>query len=141
MINSQLILSSHLSQSHCTLDSSQKHAVLLAMLDFAALEVQTYRSNEATAINREAASLIPSLVRGELKLWIRSWYLKRAKRQAQLLANTTNRKIYVIRSSDVAYSLLSTADVEYNKRLRIFGKNITAKELTERSDFIAHPLR
>ena len=57
------------------------------------------------------------------------------------MANQTNRKIYVIRSSDVSYTLLSTKDVELNKRLKILNRQVDAKQLTEQSDFIAYPVR
>lgn len=140
MINARLILKSHLSQGgYMDLGDKVINTIEQAMVDYGIRTVEAYRSNEAAAINKEAAGLLPSLVRGELKLWIRGWYFKRAKKQAQTLSSQENRKYYVIRSSDVNYKLLSTKDIELNKKLNILGKHVTAMELTSTADFIAHP--
>ena len=140
MIKPFLVLKSQLSRSNLLLTPAQEHAVELAMLSYATLCVEQFRENEVKNINREAARLLPSIIKGELKLYIRNWYLKRAKKQAQMLADTTNRKHYVIRKTEIAYIILSTQDVELNKKLRILGKNVGAVELTAKADFIAHPL-
>ena len=141
MTDPRVILQSHLSRRYETLNAMQQKASEDAMLDFGARMVESYRTNEAKAINKEAANLFVSLIQGELKLWLRNYYFKRACRQAKTLADITNRKIYVIRSSDINYKLLSTKDIELNKKLKIMGRNVNAMELTEKSDYIAHPNR
>lgn len=135
----RLILRSRLSKANQTLTPEQTRAVELAMIDASIYSVENYRTNQAKAINREAVGLIGKIFKDEWVLTIRRWYFKRAKKQAQILADTSNRKIYVLRSSDIAYSLLSTADVDFNKKKRVLGKNIGAKELTETADFVAMP--
>jgi hypothetical protein len=141
------MLQSRLSQRDVKLDLTDKRdinismACELAMLDYASGAIEKYKANEYKALNKEAAGLIPSLVRGELKLWMRNWFFKRAKKQAIIRANTENRKCYVIRSSDIAYKILSTKDVEINKRLKVFGKEVNAVKLTEKADFVAYPKR
>ena len=74
-------------------------------------------------------------------MWLRKKRFQRAKRLAQERANLENRKMYCIRSSDIKYEILSTRDIEYNKKLQIFGKNVDFRMLSEMSDFIAFPIR
>ena len=133
------ILNSRLSRGNETLTVSQRTCVQLAMVDCVAAALETYKTNEAMAINKEAAGLIPSIIKGEIILWIRNWYFKRAKKAAQLRANTENYKIYVVRCSAIAFKLLSTADIDHNKKIRVLGKDVGAKELTTAAAYIATP--
>jgi len=43
-------------------------------------------------------------------------YPSMAKRQAQTRANVENRKCYVIRKSLIGYEILSTLDIDLNKK-------------------------
>ena len=139
MTDLKLILASHLSKRNEALTTNQRVAVENAIMECVMHSVDEYRANEAKAINKEAIGLIPALARGQLKLWIRNWYFARAKKQAQIMANIQNRKVYVIRSSDVAYALLSNKDVEMNKRTGLLDKNADALRLHETADYIAFP--
>lgn len=141
MIDPKIILASHLSRRFETLNPKQTDAAHDAMLDYSVRMIGQYRANEAKAINKEAAGLFVSLIRGNLKLWLRNYYFKRACKQADTLAKITNRKTYVIRSTDISYLLLSTKDIEMNKKMKVLGKHVDAMELTEKSDYIAYPTR
>jgi hypothetical protein len=139
MTDPKLILRSHLSKGNIALRLSDMPFIERAMIEYAERSIDEYRSSETKAINKEAVSLLPSLISGSLKLWIRNFYFKRANKHAQTLSDMINRKVYVIRCSDVNYTLLSTKDVELNKRTHVMGKNVGAKELTDTADFVAYP--
>ena len=62
-----------------------------------------------------------------------------AKRQAQTRANIEKRKCYVIRKSLIGYEILSTLDIDMNKKIRVLDKDINAKKLHEAADFVAYP--
>jgi len=136
-----LILNSKLSQRDLKLTPQQNIAVREAIVEYAIQVVDAYRSNEIKAVSLEAVKFFPSIIRGEIKMWLRKKRFQRAKRLAQERANLENRKMYCIRSSDIKYEILSTRDIEYNKKLQIFGKNVDFRMLSEMSDFIAFPIR
>ena len=133
------LLASRLSQGNETLTAKQLNCVNLAIVDCTVAVLENYRSNEAKAINKEIIGFLPMLIKGEFTLIIRNWCRKRAQKSAQLMSDTQNMKIYGIRSGNVSYKLLSTADVDHNKKLRILGKNVGAKELTATADFYTTP--
>jgi hypothetical protein len=62
-----------------------------------------------------------------------------AKRQAQTRANIENRKCYVIRKSLIGYKILSTLDIDLNRKIRVLDKDINAKKLHEVADFVVYP--
>jgi len=72
-------------------------------------------------------------------LTIRNRNLKRLKKIYQAISNEDRRKYYIIRSTSINYKVLSTSDVNLNKRLRIFGKFVDAKKLTETADCVITP--
>lgn len=139
MTDPKFILKKHFTHHGIALDLANLPITLKAMDEYAEQSVDEYRASESKAINKEAVKLLPSLVNGNLKLWIRNFYFKRACKHAKSIAQIENRKVYVIRCSDVNYTILSTKDVELNKKTRVLGKHVGAKELTETADFIAYP--
>jgi hypothetical protein len=132
-----IILQKATSFRKVTLDSMQTSAALVAMNDYAIRAVAKYRDDEQRQILKESLTLFPALWAGELKLWLRLKSFNRAKRMAQLRADSEGYKIYVILSSQIRYTLLSTAEVDFNKRVRILGKNVTDMELTKKAAFVA----
>lgn len=75
----------------------------------------------------------------ELVMKVRLFNLKRIKRMVQALSNEDNRKYYIIRSGEVSYIYISTRDVEHNKKIRVFGKNVDAIKLHETADIVITP--
>jgi hypothetical protein len=143
-MNQRNLLNIRFMQKNVKLTSEQRDCDIrecaeLAMIDAAVLAVERYKTNQAKSINKEASGLFSSVIKGEFTLWLRGWYFKRAKKEAITRANIENRKIYVIRSGDVTFKTFSTMDVEINKRLKIFGKQVNAKTLTETADYVAVP--
>ena len=57
----------------------------------------------------------------------------------QKISNVDRRKYYIIRSSFIQHKALSTADVDLNRRMRIFGKHVDAKELAKTADCVILP--
>lgn len=132
-----IILQKHTSQRNVKLDSDQTSAAITAMNEYAIRAVAKYRDNEQAQILKESLTLFPALWYGQLKLWLRLKSFERAKRMAQLRADSEGYKIYVILSSQISYTLLSTTEVDFNKRVRILGKNVNDIELTKKAAFVA----
>lgn len=135
----EIILNSFESQADVSLANSERTVALSAMIMYAERAVENYRKNEAKAIKMEAVKLFPALLTGQFKLWLRKISFMLAKKKAIRRANMENRKIYVLRSSDIAYTLLSTSDVKTGKKIKALKKNVGALQLTETADFIAYP--
>jgi hypothetical protein len=135
----QSILKSKSSIYGVEFDVKERTAIYRAMHDFATRKVSEYR-------NREIKGELPNFFKVLFKMTWDNWILyfrklafNRAKKAAQLRAYVENRKVYAIRSSQIGYVLLSTADVEKNKKLRIFGKDVDAIKLTATADYVAMP--
>jgi hypothetical protein len=62
-----------------------------------------------------------------------------AKADAIQKCKQDNRKYYVIQSSQTNWSVFSTSDIQLLKRRMVFKKTLTAKEMTEKSAFVAYP--
>lgn len=133
------ILRSNTSKLNVTLDSRQQQAATMAMIDFAARKVNEYRQSERKEINLEAVKLFPALLVGDWKLWLRKRAFRKACKQAKVRAEIENRKMYIIRSTEIAYIILSTLEVEQNKKVRVFGKNVDAIKLHETADKVVYP--
>ena len=135
----EIILNSFESQADLKLAGKERSVALSAMIKYGERAVDNYRKNEAQEIKLEAVKLFPALFTGQFKMWLRKVSFKMAKKKAIRRAKIENRKIYVIRSSDIAYTLLSTADVRMGKKIKALKKNVGALQLTETADFIAYP--
>ena len=68
-----------------------------------------------------------------------NYNFKIAKSEATKLCKQNNRKYYVIQSSATQWRVFSTADVRKLKRMGIFKKDLTFKEMSEKSAFVAFP--
>lgn len=133
------ILRSQLSLYNTKLDPDQYRAVEMAMVEFGGRAVVDYRDQETKGIKLEAIKLFPALWRGDLKLWLRKMAFRKACKQAKTRAEVENRKMYIIRSTEIAYIILSTLEVEQNKKVRVFGKNVDAIKLHETADKVVYP--
>ena len=121
------------------LTSEQLKNIELSMIDYSIRRVSEYRNREIKEVLKEGVKLIPRLYCDNIILHIRKWSFKIACHNAQQRADTENYLVYVIRSSQIGYTLLSTLDVKHNRRIRVFGKNTNAIKLYETADFIATP--
>ncbi len=135
----QSILKSKESIHGVTFDAKERNAIYRAMVQYAAREVAKYHNREIKSIGKRGIRLLLSLKWDNIILWIRQKSFNLAKKKAQLRANTEMRKIYVIRNSMIGYSILSTFEINQNKKLRILKKDIDAMKLHEIADFIAWP--
>lgn len=64
---------------------------------------------------------------------------KLAKAEALRFCEQYNRKYYVIQSSATQWRVFSTADVRKLKRMGVFKQDLTFKEMSEKSAFVAFP--
>jgi hypothetical protein len=120
------------------LPKEAKEFILRAMNEYAGVCV----SKAIDMKPREKLSIVKVWLSGtkqEFILHFRLKNLKRAKRMAIKMANEDNRKYYVVRSSETEYTTLSTSDVDHNRRIRVFGKNVDAKTMHQTADFVALP--
>ena len=72
------------------------------------------------------------------KRW-NQWNYRMAKAEAMSMAEQYHRKYYVIQSSPVHWAVFSSADVRMLKKKGVFKKDLTWKEMTEKSAFVAIP--
>ena len=135
----EIILQSIESQSDCYLQPKEKQIALAAMIKYGERAVENYRRNESQAIKLEAVKLFPALLSGNVKMWLRKQSFLLAKRKAIRRSKIENKKVYVIRETDIKYGIYSTSDVKYNKKIKVFDRKIGAIELTEAADFVAYP--
>ena len=133
------VLDSSLSIAGITLDERQRNAVQAAMYNYSARTVENFEREQNKAAVKEALKLFPALFKGQIMLYLRKKSLNKAVKQAELRANVENRKMYVIRASNIAYTILSTADIEHNKKIRVFGKDVDAIKLHETADRVIYP--
>ena len=133
------VLDSSLSIAGITLDERQRNAVQAAMYNYSARTVENFEREQNKAAVKEALRLFPALFKGHIMLYLRKKSLNKAVKQAELRAEVENRKMYVIRASNIAYTILSTADIEHNKKIRVFGKDVDAIKLHETADRVIYP--
>ena len=74
-----------------------------------------------------------------IKLWIRKRTYKIAVKQAQFRANTENYKVYVVQETEYSYRTISTLDFKYNKKIKVFKHNLTAKDLEAKASLVVYP--
>lgn len=133
------VLRSQLSIYNTKLDPDQYRAVEMAMVEFGGRTVDNFEREQNKAAVKEALRLFPALFKGQIMLYLRKKSLNKAVKQAELRAEVENRKMYVIRASNIAYTILSTADIEHNKKIRVFGKDVDAIKLHETADRVVYP--
>lgn len=110
-----------------------------AMVKYALKQVAAFKSREIKNICLDSLKYFPRLTWDSIIWWLRKKSFDMAKRQAQTRANIENRKCYVIRKSLIGYEILSTLDVDLNKKIRVLDKDVNAKKLHEVADFVAYP--
>lgn len=135
------VLRSQLSIYNTKLDPDQYRAVEMAMVEFGGRAVTDYRDQEAKSVKLEAIKLFPALWKGEFKLWLRKRAFIKAKKEAQIRANTENRPVHVVRSSEIAFVVQSTKEVRQLKKVGIYKKNVDAIKMNETADYTAYPLK
>jgi hypothetical protein len=133
----QVILRSKLSIQGTELDEVQKTAAYAAMVSYASAKIEEYRALERKRLVAVLKKTFPALYLETWKFKIRRLMLKKSIEKAQVMADTEGYKVYVIRSTEVTYKLMTTLDVDQNKRMRVFGKNVDAIELTKTAAFTA----
>lgn len=142
----EIILTKHLTAMQNTIgikiDPKTHEFIHRAMLEYAneAIKLKTVRDMKARR------RLIYALVGiwgkaqwSDFTSKIRAFMLKKAIAEAQRLSNLDRRKRYVIRSTEVAYRTFSTYEIDFNKRIRVFGKDVDAKKLSETADRVILP--
>lgn len=70
-----------------------------------------------------------------VKKLVREQYVKAAKHRSTV----EGYKIYVLQGSGLTFKLISSREMKHNKRVRVFRKDLTAKEMEELSCFVAYP--
>jgi len=110
-----------------------------AMIEYGLRQVAEYKNREIKDVCLYSFKYFPRLTCNNIIWWLRKLSFNMAKHQAQIRANIENRKCYVIRKSLIGYEILSTLDIDLNKRIRLLNKNIDAQKLHEVADFVAYP--
>jgi len=133
------ILKSRASINDVEFTGMQTTVAYLAMIDYAALKVQEYRTSESKSVNLEAIKLFPALFLGDWKLWLRKRSFLKAKKQAQTEADIEGRPFYVIRATQIKYSVQSTEVARELTRRRVYKKGTNSIVLNKTADYTAYP--
>lgn len=88
---------------------------------------------------RQGLGLLPGLLRARLSKWVTKIVRNQYCKMAQLRADTENYKMYVVQGRGLTFKIISTREFKMNKRIRVFKKDLTAKEMEEVSCFTAWP--
>lgn len=113
-----------------------------AMKDFAAWNIREYRKKERNDMLWVFANLprIFLLTRWKVqKLLVRKRFFNLAKKEAIARANSEGYKVYVVRDSEFRFKTISTLDFKYAKSIKVFKKDIDAKEMERTASYIAYP--
>jgi len=138
MDNPRLILLTNLKTLEGIPDEKIKR-IESAMIEYALKQVSDYKNREIKNVFLYSFKYFPWLTWNNIIWWLRKISFNMAKRQAQTKANVENRKCYVIRKSLIGYEILSTLDIDLNRKIRILDKDVNAKKLHEVADFVAYP--
>lgn len=139
MTELQNIIKSKASIFNTSFEAIQYRAIEESCKEYAKRRLMDYQEQLNKAASIESIKLFPALFRGEVNLWLRKLSFVRAKKMAQTKANSENRPVYVIRMSDIAYSIQSTKEARDLRKKGVYDKNVNAIRLHESADFVAYP--
>ena len=122
---------------HLTFNSSALGVIYDSMLEMA----YEARREEDKEFWKQFRTYAPRLLFTRVKLWGKKFVRNQYVRQAQLRADTENYKCYVLQGKGLRFEIISTREFKYNKAVRIFEKDLTAKDMEKLSCFIAYPKR
>lgn len=134
----KLILESQL-KSFDGLTKDQIEKIQVAMHLYAIDQVNEFKNRD---IKEEAKNFFKLFTRDlytNAILWMRKRLFVIGKRNAQLHADTSGYKTYLIRKSRIGFQILNTYEANQNKKLRILGKDVDFMDLEKVSSFIAYP--
>ena len=93
-----------------------------AMVEYALTNLSEYKNREILELIKFSFWGIPKLTIDNIIFWLRKLSFKVAKKQAINRCVSEGYKIYVIRNSQFGFTLLSSAEANLNKKLRILDK-------------------
>ena len=70
---------------------------------------------------------------------VRKYNFMLARAEAIRRSEIENRKIYVIQEGPIKWRVFSTAEVRHLKKIGVFKKDLSFKEMSEKSAFVAFP--
>jgi hypothetical protein len=117
------------------IDPKTRDLIYISMLQLA----KKVRQEENVTILKQGFGLVPKLFFTKISLWIKRFVRNQYCKLAQLRSDTENYKVYVVQGRGLTFKLISTLDFKFNKSIRVFKKDLTAKEMEAVSCFIAYP--
>jgi len=120
-------------------DVQERNAIYKAMVQYGARQVAEFKTREIKGELPNFFKVIFSMTWDNWILYFRKIAFRKARKAAQLRADTEGYKIYCIRKSQIGYQNLSTLEVNINKKIRVLGKDVDAIQLERVSSFIAYP--
>lgn len=146
MKNKQGVLNKHLMAMQNTIGvyvpDRAKGFILRAMSEYANSAVESYIEQEEKRrrfILKPLYKIYGRMTWDELVTKIRLFNLRRIKKMVQSISNEDRRKYYIIQSGAINYICVSTKDVEYNRKIRVYGKDVDAIKLHETADCVITP--
>lgn len=124
------------------LPKSSEEFILRAMTEYANIVVNLRETQLKTATAKIFYPMLWGLFKINVEsfiLRVRAYNLKKKIRSTQRLSNLDKRKYYIIRKNNTKYEVLSTSDIDFNKKVRILDKDVDAKLLHEKADCVIYP--
>lgn len=110
-----------------------------AMLDYAIGQIIEYENKKIQGDVKSFIWLLFHASRDNIILYMRWRMYKLAVRKAKFRSKAEGYKMYILLKSDIKYQVLSTLDFKYNKIIRVFDKNITAKDMERIAALVVYP--
>jgi hypothetical protein len=115
-----------------------------AMKSFAVKAVQEERQRKRKAMVEVLKHLPKLFFIGYwyfFKLRMRKWFYDMAVKQAYIETEIQNRKIWIVQSGDLTYSLISSKDFKHGKSIKVFKKELTFKDMDDAAVLTVQPNR
>lgn len=74
-----------------------------------------------------------------LKARLKKWFFNMAVKQARIEADIQNRKIWIVQSTDLTYTLISTKNFRDGKKVKVFKKELDYRDMDEAAERTIYP--
>lgn len=135
----RLLLLKHLGGTWGDITKEQITQLETCMTMFALAEIRKIQDKD---INDQSMSFFKMLFNANYEnkiLWMRHQMYKVAVKQAKLRSKTEGYKMYVVRSSKIGYTIISSLQLKVGRKFRIMKKEVTREQLETTASLILYP--
>nr|WP_320022090.1 hypothetical protein [uncultured Draconibacterium sp.] len=139
MNRQRLLLLQHLGGTWGDITKEQITQLETCMTMFALAEIRKVQDKD---ISDQSISFFKMLFHANYEnklLWMRYQMYKIAVKQAKLRSKTEGYKMYVVRSSKVGYTIISSLQLKVGRKFKIMKKEVTREQLETTASLILYP--